>query len=651
MGNCDSTEDKNTVKKEASEFIPKQVLDITKKIKIEPIDYMLSVPDEDIGQINRYFIPNNNVHNVKNIDEDMFNKTNKNNTNPVLTSSSKTNYDFGTRIPNLIPKLINNKQGSSWIESNNTSKDMNLTEYLDNNVNQYHHDIIMNSKKETESVLSEESPPKKQNMTIIEELFEQYMLKSDKKDLQIDEKAGTLYQSDEDKKIIIEKITRTIRESDLKPKESAGEQNKEYETQSFINPYQEAQSDLDKNINIIKDELITEKSNDQSTRDELNNKQRMFQKMQKTRFQDAAQSSMTYKGPVMYLNENNNLYWGMYDNHKRDGKGYCVLASGEIIDGYWEQDKFLRDECYIFYPDQRVYFGSVDANFQKSDKGLLLHSCANLKTKFEHVCKSKTSSPDVLLYIGSWLKNQRHGEGQEDLRDGTIFKGHWSHGIKEGIGKVFKNNKLIFNGNYKDNKKNGEGEFQNDKGFYKGNYSDNMMQGLGKFFSVDGSKYQGQYSNNHKNGNGTFIYKDGRKYKGEFKDDKKEGKGLQWWPDGRFYKGSWANDYMHGEGKMSFPNSIVYEGNFKNDKMHDEKGILYEKIEMENDRRNKKLADIFNNFTMVGNTEFEKSGGSTTNRLIKEGHWDNGNFINDIENHSDSILSAHNPYGKINTFT
>lgn len=58
---------------------------------------------------------------------------------------------------------------------------------------------------------------------------------------------------------------------------------------------------------------------------------------------------------------------------------------------------------------------------------------------------------------------------------------------------------------------------------YEGEFKDNKINGEGTYTTADG-KYEGKFKDGMYNGKGTYIYSDGSKYEGEFKDGRYLGK-------------------------------------------------------------------------------------------------------------------------------
>ena len=120
---------------------------------------------------------------------------------------------------------------------------------------------------------------------------------------------------------------------------------------------------------------------------------------------------------------------------------------------------------------------------------------------------------NLLLYEGEYKNGKKNGKGKEYYNNGEIiFEGIFKRGKKIGIGKEYLNcNKklyLIFEGEYKNGNKNGKG----------------------KEFDKNGEvEFEGEYKNGKRNGKGIIYYYNGRiKYEGEFLNGVKHGKGCEY---------------------------------------------------------------------------------------------------------------------------
>ena len=55
------------------------------------------------------------------------------------------------------------------------------------------------------------------------------------------------------------------------------------------------------------------------------------------------------------------------------------------------------------------------------------------------------------------------------------------------------------------------------------------------------NSFEGNYENDKKNGQGVFTWESGNVYKGTYLDDQRSGYGEMYWTDGSIYKGEWVN--------------------------------------------------------------------------------------------------------------
>ena len=72
--------------------------------------------------------------------------------------------------------------------------------------------------------------------------------------------------------------------------------------------------------------------------------------------------------------------------------------------------------------------------------------------------------------------------------------------------------------------------------------------GLWKKHPGNSDKFEGEYKEDKKDGYGIFTWQNGNIYKGHYKNDIREGYGEMCWTDGSYYKGQWQNGQQNGEG-------------------------------------------------------------------------------------------------------
>ena len=104
------------------------------------------------------------------------------------------------------------------------------------------------------------------------------------------------------------------------------------------------------------------------------------------------------------------------------------------------------------------------------------------------------------------------GKGVFIWNNGIKYIGNWKKGSMDGEGTLYdKDNKLIFEGNYIYNKKNGKGRFiYKDNEYYEGEFLDDKMEGKGIYYYQNGDKWEGYFKNNMKNGVGIMTSHNGK---------------------------------------------------------------------------------------------------------------------------------------------
>jgi len=189
------------------------------------------------------------------------------------------------------------------------------------------------------------------------------------------------------------------------------------------------------------------------------------------------------------------------------------------------------------------------------------------------------------------IENNNLRSVSEIDRAGNIYIGQIdNNGKKQGHGVfIWAELGMIFDGQWKDNKKVGLGELKwSDGHWYKGEWKDDEQSGLGVMEWPNKQRYTGQFHievkkvttttfsihnflgnwlNNRKYGFGVQLYPDGRVYRGEWQDDLRAGSGILILPNGGKYEGQWWSDRKEGNGTYIDPNGKTVVGIWKNGKL------------------------------------------------------------------------------------
>jgi len=103
-----------------------------------------------------------------------------------------------------------------------------------------------------------------------------------------------------------------------------------------------------------------------------------------------------------------------------------------------------------------------------------------------------------------------------------------------------------------------------EKAKYDGNYKDGLKNGVGKMVYPNGDIYEGEWIDNKMQGEGTYTYKkSGDIYSGSWVADKKSGQGeYEFGADSSVMVGTWVDGQIT-TGKWILKGAAVYKGEFK----------------------------------------------------------------------------------------
>ena len=221
-----------------------------------------------------------------------------------------------------------------------------------------------------------------------------------------------------------------------------------------------------------------------------------------------------------------------------------------------------------------------------------------IKYETENKGKIYNAFNDKLIYEGNLLNGKKNGKGKEYDENGKlIFEGEYLNGKRnikgntkeyqfyEGLISLFDINKfLIYEGEYSKGKKKGKG-----KEYYKCKNKKIKFEGL----FLNGKKWDGIGFDMHDNIQ--YELNDGKGYikeynenntlifEGEYVNGEKNGKGKEYNNDGKLiYEGNYLNSKKNGKGKeYNDKGELIFEGDYLYDHRRKGKEFLFEKLEYE----------------------------------------------------------------------
>ena len=135
----------------------------------------------------------------------------------------------------------------------------------------------------------------------------------------------------------------------------------------------------------------------------------------------------------------------------------------------------------------------------------------------------------------------KDGRGMYEYSDGSVYDGEWRDGKRHGQGE-YEDDHSFYDGEWKDDKQHGKGTYEQKDGVtYVGDFVNNRLEGKGTLTKPDGSIYVGDFVRDEFEGNGNLIRSNGDKYVGEFEKGKLHGDGTMTYSDGTIKGGIWVN--------------------------------------------------------------------------------------------------------------
>ena len=205
---------------------------------------------------------------------------------------------------------------------------------------------------------------------------------------------------------------------------------------------------------------------------------------------DGLWSANKKNGSGEYKYNSGNIYKGTWKNDKKNGQGKFEYHFGDIYEGAWVENKrhgwgvyrYAQGDVYSVFRGegktpksskmaQILDFEEEELDFQGREPGAVIHaSFWSLCPKLEHsgtfsvenqVLRSPWKNLFLnTLYVGNYIEDNRTGTGTywygaEGARKGDCYAGEWTNGKKVGKGLYVWANGEYFDGEWKDNERQG----------------------------------------------------------------------------------------------------------------------------------------------------------------------------------------------------
>lgn len=293
-----------------------------------------------------------------------------------------------------------------------------------------------------------------------------------------------------------------------------------------------------------------------------------------------------------FFKDENSWFIGIVKDNKRYGSGtnYECGDSTELLKktvGAWDDGKLSGFAVSDDYANHQHFEGYYSKGYRHG-KGVLTDTIHNIiyegywDDHFGKDCLNgevlEKNLDGEIVFSGIYEDNHREGHGTEKYWDGSIYEGSWKNGLKHGDGALQipdlneiynqtwkkgilkygkdiernQNGDIVFNGEYKNDQRNGYGmERQENGSIFNGYWRKGLKHGNGVLYDSDKTYNQTWKRGIIKHGmvlernqNGAVIYE------GEYRNNKRDGSGTEYQENGNVYNGKWKFGLRHGEGVL-----------------------------------------------------------------------------------------------------
>jgi hypothetical protein len=182
--------------------------------------------------------------------------------------------------------------------------------------------------------------------------------------------------------------------------------------------------------------------------------------------------------------------------------------------------------------------------------------------KMREIQKENSENAEKQTHEDSWTPLV--GTYTKSWKDGTVFEGSWKdHKPKKGT--LTFSDGSSYTGPLVDSRFHGSGlrKYANGAKF-RGLFTKGLKEGIGKYQDADGNEYDGHYANDLCHGKGTRKWSSGRVYSGDWRENQATGSGTETIPTSEglqlVYRGEFLRGLRHGRGGMTYPGGETYSG-------------------------------------------------------------------------------------------
>jgi len=144
-----------------------------------------------------------------------------------------------------------------------------------------------------------------------------------------------------------------------------------------------------------------------------------------------------------------------------------------------------------------------------------LPECADM-TAEKNDCTGQVTYTNGNTYDGEWKNNKKNGQGTYVWPSGREYIGAWKNGDRAGQGTMTVSDGTKYVGTWKDDAYLLGTMTQANGGIYEGPFVDGVYAGTDTFTFGSGKKYVGEFMNGFFEGQGTTFYTDGTERSGNF---------------------------------------------------------------------------------------------------------------------------------------